>query len=68
MEQADVDQIRAMGLSDAEIADVVYAAAARAFFTRVLDGLGAQLDPSTAQAFDQQLLASMIVGRPVAET
>jgi len=68
VEQADVDQIRAMGLSDAEIADVVYAAAARAFFTRVLDGLGAQLDPSTAQAFDQQLLASMIVGRPVAET
>jgi hypothetical protein len=30
-----------VGLSDAEIADVVYAAAARAFFTRVLDGLGA---------------------------
>ncbi len=68
VEQTDVDQLRAVGLSDAEIADVVYAAAARAFFTRVLDGLGAQLDPSTAQTFDQQLLASMIVGRPVAET
>jgi hypothetical protein len=47
---------------------VVYAAAARAFFTRVLDGLGAQLDPQTAQTFDQQLLDSMIVGRQVAPT
>jgi len=67
VEQADVDHLRAVGLSDAEIADVVYAAAARAFFTRVLDGLGAQLDPQTASTFDQHLLASMIVGRPVAE-
>ncbi|MGZ4619976.1 MAG: peroxidase-related enzyme [Frankiaceae bacterium] len=68
VEQADVDHLRAVGVSDAEIADVVYAAAARAFFTRVLDGLGAQLDPQTAKTFDQQLLASMIVGRPVAAT
>jgi uncharacterized peroxidase-related enzyme len=68
VEQEDVDQLREVGLSDAEIADVVYAAAARAFFTRVLDGLGAQLDSQTAKTFDQQLIASMIVGRPVATT
>jgi uncharacterized peroxidase-related enzyme len=68
VEQEDVDQLREVGLSDAEIADVVYAAAARAFFTRVLDGLGTQLDPQTAKTFDQQLLGSMIVGRPVAGT
>ncbi len=68
VEQADVDDLRAVGLSDAEIADVVYAAAARAFFTRVLDGLGAQLDWQTAKAFDSPLLASMIVGRPVSGT
>jgi uncharacterized peroxidase-related enzyme len=67
VQQADVDQLRAMGLSDADIADVVYAAAARSFFTRVLDGLGAQLDPETAETFDGDLLPSMIVGRPVAE-
>ena len=32
--QADVDGLRAAGLSDADIADVVYAVAARSFFTR----------------------------------
>jgi uncharacterized peroxidase-related enzyme len=68
VEQADVDEVRAVGLTDAEIADVVYAAAARAFFTRVLDGLGAQLDAQTANTFDEQLLGSMIVGRPVSST
>jgi uncharacterized peroxidase-related enzyme len=63
VEQDDVDRLRAVGLSDAEIADVVYAAAARSFFTRVLDGLGAQLDPQTAAAFDPELYSSMVVGR-----
>ena len=66
VEQGDIDRLRAAGLSDADIADVVYAAAARSFFTRVLDGLGAQLDRETAQAFEPPLLASMLVGRPVA--
>lgn len=68
MEQADVDRLRDVGLSDAEIADIVYAVAARAFFTRVLDGLGAQLDEETAQTFTGDLLESMIVGRAVAGT
>ena len=63
-----MDGLRAAGLSDADIADVVYAAAARCFFTRVLDGLGARLDQQTAQAFEPGQLASMIVGRPVAES
>lgn len=66
--QADVDRLRELGLSDADIADVVFAAAARCFFTRVLDGLGAELDPETAGVFDGDLLRSMIVGRPVAES
>jgi uncharacterized peroxidase-related enzyme len=68
IEQADVDGLRAAGLSDADIADVVYAVAARCFFTRVLDGLGCRLDPQTAQAFEPDLLGSMIVGRPVGES
>ncbi len=66
VEQADVEQPRAAGLSDADIADVVYAAAARCFFTRVLDGLAAQLDLQTAHAFDPELYASMVVGRQAA--
>lgn len=66
VQQSDVDGLRAVGLSDDDIADVVFAAAARSFFTRVLDGLGAQLDPETAGAFPPAILESMIVGRPVA--
>jgi uncharacterized peroxidase-related enzyme len=65
IEQADVDELRAAGLSDADVADVVFAVAARSFFTRVLDGLGAHLDPQTAAALPADLLGSMIVGRPV---
>jgi uncharacterized peroxidase-related enzyme len=67
VEQDDVDQLRAVGLSDAEIADVVYAAAARSFFTRVLDGLGARLDAQTAREFDPELYGSMVVGREAAD-
>jgi len=65
--QSDIDRLREVGLSDADIADVVYAASARSFFTRVLDGLGAQLDRQTAEALPADLLDSMIVGRPVAD-
>ncbi len=67
VQQSDVDALRAVGLSDAEIADVVFAAAARSFFTRALDGLGAQLDAQTAESFSPSLRAAMIVGRPAAE-
>jgi uncharacterized peroxidase-related enzyme len=67
IEQADVQRLRAVGLSDADIADVVFAAAARCFFTAVLDGSGARLDAETAAAFPPDQLAAMVVGRPVAE-
>lgn len=67
VEQADVDRLRAAGLSDADVADVVFAAAARSFFTRVLDGLGARLDRQTAEALPPELRASMTVGRPAAD-
>ncbi|MFD2077525.1 uncharacterized peroxidase-related enzyme [Actinopolymorpha cephalotaxi] len=67
VQQSDVDALRDVGLSDADVADVVFAAAARAFFTRVLDGLGAQLDAQTAATFPADVLKSMVVGRPVAD-
>lgn len=63
VEQSDIDRLREVGLSDADIADVVFAAAARSFFTRVLDALGAQLDAQTAAEFPTELLGSMTVGR-----
>lgn len=43
------------------------AAAARSFFTRVIDALGAQLDVQTAQTFQRDVLESLIVGRPVTD-
>jgi uncharacterized peroxidase-related enzyme len=64
--QDDIDALKRAGLSDADVADVVFAAAARSFFTRVLDGLGAQLDQETAGAFSSDVLQSMLVGRPAA--
>jgi uncharacterized peroxidase-related enzyme len=66
VEQADVDALRAVGLTDADVADVVFAASARLFFTAVLDGLGTRLDEQTAQTFDPEVLEAMVVGRPVA--
>lgn len=66
--QEDVDRLHAHGLTDLDITNIVFAAAARCFFTRVLDGLGAQLDVEIADSFSPALLASMIVGRPVHPT
>ncbi len=66
--QPDVDQVRAVGLSDADVADIVFAVSARSFFTRVLDGLGAQLDSETAATFSPVLRESMVVGRPIAHS
>lgn len=66
VQQSDVDELRAVGLDDAAVVDVVMAVAARAFFTTVLDGLGSQLDPQTAAQFGPDVRAALTVGRPVA--
>jgi uncharacterized peroxidase-related enzyme len=67
IEQDDVDALRRAGLSDADVADIVFAVGARAFFTKVLDGLGARLDAETAASFEPEVLQGMVVGRPVGE-
>jgi uncharacterized peroxidase-related enzyme len=64
--QADVDGLRALGLSDTEIVDVVLAASARCFFSSVLDGTGAQPDPRFA-GLEPALRETLTVGRPIAE-
>ena len=63
--QADIDGLRALGLSDTEIIDVVLAAAARCFFSKVLDGVGAQPDREYA-ALEPGLRNALTVGRPIA--
>jgi uncharacterized peroxidase-related enzyme len=62
----DVDRLRAVGLSDEDILDVTLAAAARCFFSTVLEALGVQPDPAY-QALDPDLRAALTVGRPIAE-
>ena len=63
--QADVDELRTHGLSDAQITDVVLAAAARCFFSKTLDALGALPDPHFAD-LPAELRDAMTVGRPIA--
>jgi uncharacterized peroxidase-related enzyme len=64
--QEDVDRLRSLGLSDADVLNVVIAAAARCFLTKVVDGVGAQPDPKYA-AMEPALRDALVVGRPIAQ-
>jgi uncharacterized peroxidase-related enzyme len=64
--QADIDALRAHGLSDADVFDVIAAAAARCFFSKVLDGVGARPDAKYAE-LDAPLRETLTVGRPIAD-
>lgn len=63
---AHLDALRAHGLTDPEILDVILAAAVRAFFSKVLDATGAAADPQLAAALDPSLRDALTVGRPPA--
>jgi len=63
---ADIDKLRSHGYRDEEIFDVAAAAAARCFFSKLLDALGVQAD-STFNDLDPALRQALTVGRPVAE-
>jgi uncharacterized peroxidase-related enzyme len=64
----DVQRLRDHGLDDPEIVDVVLAAAARAFFTKVLDALGVQADVQLGETFDPEVRRQVTVGRPIADS
>jgi uncharacterized peroxidase-related enzyme len=63
----DVERLRALGLSDEEVLDVVLAVAARCFFSTVLEALGVQAD-AVFRALDPELRDALTVGRPIAES
>ena len=63
--QADVDRLRTLGLTDREILDVVLAAAARCFFSKTLDALGAEPDAKYSE-LQPELRDTLTVGRPIA--
>ena len=63
---ADVDGLRAHGYRDEEIFDLAAAAAARCFFSKLMDALGVQPD-ATFHDLDPTLRQALTVGRPVAD-
>lgn len=62
--EADVQTLRAHGLTDAEIFDVAAVAAARCFFSKLLDALGAEPD-AAYNALEADLRQRLTVGRPI---
>jgi uncharacterized peroxidase-related enzyme len=66
IEPADIDGLRSLGLSDADILDVVLAAAARCFFSKTLDALGVEPDAKYAD-LDPAVREALTVGRAIAE-
>ena len=64
MTREDVEHLRSHGLTDGEIFDVAAAAAARCFFSKTLDALGAEPDASY-DALSPGLRDALTVGRPI---
>ena len=62
--QDDVDRLRVHGLTDADIADVVLAAAIRCFYSKTLDALGVEPD-AAFQELPAPLREALTVGRPI---
>jgi alkylhydroperoxidase family enzyme len=60
----DVGRLKALGFADDEIFDIVATVAARAFFTKLLDGLGVEPD-ATYASLDEPLRKALTVGRPI---
>lgn len=63
---ADVQTLRDHGFNDAEIFDIAATAAARCFFSKLLDALGAEPDATYLQLEDD-VRRSLTVGRPISE-
>jgi alkylhydroperoxidase family enzyme len=62
--QADIDELRAFGLTEDEVFDVVLAAAARCFFSKMLDGLGVAPDAEFRE-LPADVRGPLTVGRPI---
>jgi uncharacterized peroxidase-related enzyme len=63
----DIGALEAAGLGAAEIFDIAAAAAARAFFTKLLDALGVQMDAPFLE-FDAAMRGLLGFGRPIDRT
>jgi uncharacterized peroxidase-related enzyme len=64
--ERDLQRLRDLGLTDADILDVALAATARCFFSKTLDAVCVQPDASFSE-LAPELLEALVVGRPIAE-
>ncbi len=64
----DVKTLTDHGLTDGDVADIIFAVGARAFFATVLDAAGAEADHELAETFDPDVRDRLVVGRPFAES
>jgi uncharacterized peroxidase-related enzyme len=62
--QEDVDELRRLGLSDADVLSVILTAAARCFFSKVLDATGT-LPDAVLRDLPDQLRSALTVGREI---
>jgi uncharacterized peroxidase-related enzyme len=63
--EEDLARLRALGLSETDITDVVLAATARCFFSKTLDALCVHPDASYRD-LDPEVREALVVGRPIA--
>ncbi|QNE19301.1 peroxidase [Kribbella qitaiheensis] len=63
--QSDVDDLRALGLSDEDVMDVSLAAAARCFFSKTLDATGTSPDREYHDLLPPDLVSALTVGRQI---
>ena len=64
IDQQQVQRVMDAGFASEEVFDIAAAASARAFFTKLLDSLGAAPDREYAK-LDPALLRALAVGRPI---
>jgi uncharacterized peroxidase-related enzyme len=67
MTEDDLAELRDLGVDDTDILDVVLAAAARCFFSSVLDAVGAEPDARLG-SLHPALRDALTVGRPIARS
>lgn len=66
IDDAELQGLRDLGLSDTDIMDVALAAAGRCFFSKTLDALNVRPDASYGE-LEPELLEALVVGRPIAD-
>jgi uncharacterized peroxidase-related enzyme len=64
---ADIDGLRGHGFGDQDIFDIASAAAARCFFSKMLDATGALPDREFRDELEPDLRRALTFGRPIAD-